>query len=108
MKFKVSVSELRYGFVEVEADSEEEAKAIAAGKDINYVDSEITDMTAEQVQDKKAFMCDIVLEKHFRVKVEDVCNPRDAHVKAMLQVLDHEKEMDAEYIDARTEKVEEL
>ena len=53
-------------------------------------------------------MCDIVLEKHFRVKVEDVCNPRDAHVKAMLQVLDHEKEMDAEYIDVRTEKVEEL
>ncbi len=108
MKFKISVSELRYGFVEVEADSEEEAKAIAAGKDINYVDSEITDMTAEPVQDKKAFMCDIVLEKHFRVKVEDVCNPRDAHVKAMLQVLDHEKEMDAEYIDVRTEKVEEL
>ena len=47
MKYKVRVSELYYGAVTVEAASEEEAKTIAASKEINYFDKEITDMTAE-------------------------------------------------------------
>ena len=50
MKYKVRVSELRYGDVVVEAASEEEAKTIASGKEINYFDKEITDMTAEPVE----------------------------------------------------------
>lgn len=49
MKFKVRVSELRYGDVVVEAESEEAAKTIATGKEIDFFDSEITDMTVEQV-----------------------------------------------------------
>lgn len=49
MKFKVRVSELRYGDVVVEAESEEAAKTIATGKEIDFFDSEITDMTVEPV-----------------------------------------------------------
>lgn len=49
MKFKVRVSELRYGDVVVEAESEEAAKTIATGKEIDFFDSEIMDMTVEQV-----------------------------------------------------------
>ena len=47
MKYTVRVSELRYGEVEVDAENEEQAKTIASGKAIEWLDSEITDMTAE-------------------------------------------------------------
>lgn len=107
MKFKVNVSQLRYGVVEVEAASEEEAKMLVPGKEVDYFDEEITDMTAEPVEYGKTYLCDIVLEKHFKVEVSGVDNPRDAHIKAMLQVLDHEKEMDYDIADVRTEKVKE-
>mgnify|MGYP001152772357 CR=1 FL=1 len=49
MKYKVRVSELRHGEVEVEASSEREAKSKATGMEIDFFDSEITDMTAEKV-----------------------------------------------------------
>lgn len=49
MKYKVRVSELRYGEVEVEAASEREAKNKATRTGFNFFDSEITDMTAEKV-----------------------------------------------------------
>ena len=49
MKYKVRVSELRYGEVEVEAASEREAKNKATRMGFNFFDSEITDMTAEKV-----------------------------------------------------------
>lgn len=49
MKYKVRVSELRYGEVEVEAASEREAKNKATRAGFNFFDSEITDMTAEKV-----------------------------------------------------------
>lgn len=49
MKYLVRVSELRYGTVEVEANSEEEAKTIATGKEVDFFEEEITDMTAEPV-----------------------------------------------------------
>ena len=51
MKYTVRVSELRYGTVEVDAESEEQAKTIASGKEIDWFDSEITDMTAEVAYD---------------------------------------------------------
>lgn len=51
MKYLVRVSELRYGSVEVEAASEEEAKTVATGMDVDYFDSEITDMEVEPVND---------------------------------------------------------
>ena len=47
MKYRVRVSELRYGDVVVEADDEEQAKTIATGKEIDWFDSELTDMTVE-------------------------------------------------------------
>lgn len=47
MKYIVRVSQLRYGSVEVEAASEEEAMTLATGMDVDYFDEEITDMTAE-------------------------------------------------------------
>ena len=56
MKYKVRVSELHYGAVTVEAASEEEAKTIAASKEINYFDKEITDMTAEPVDDDRTYI----------------------------------------------------
>lgn len=40
---------LRYGDVEIEAESEEQAKTIASGKEIEWFDSEITDMIAERI-----------------------------------------------------------
>lgn len=49
MKYRVRISELRYGDVVVEAGSEEEAKTIASGKEIEWFDSETTDMTAERI-----------------------------------------------------------
>lgn len=49
MKYRVRISELRYGDVVVEAGSEEEAKTIAAGKEIDFFDAEITDMTVERM-----------------------------------------------------------
>lgn len=48
-KYRVRISELRYGDVVVEANSEEEAKTIASGKEIEWFDSETTDMTAERI-----------------------------------------------------------
>lgn len=48
MMYRVKISELRYGEVKVEANSEEEAKTIAPGKEIEWFDSEITDMTVER------------------------------------------------------------
>ena len=50
MKFKVRVSELRYGDVVVEAGSEDEAKTLATGAKIDFFDSEITDMTVEPLR----------------------------------------------------------
>lgn len=44
------VSELRYGEVTVWAASEEDAKIAASEAEINFFDSEITDMTAEPVR----------------------------------------------------------
>ena len=49
MKYRVRVSELRYGEVVVEADDEEQAKTIATGKEIDFFDAEITDMTVERM-----------------------------------------------------------
>lgn len=53
MKYRVRISELRYGDVVVEANSEEEAKAIASdkktGKEIEWFNSETTDMTTERI-----------------------------------------------------------
>ena len=49
MKYKVRVSELRYGEVEVDASSEREAKNKALRVGFNFFDSEVTDMTAEKV-----------------------------------------------------------
>lgn len=43
------VSELRYGEVTVWAASEEEAKTVASGAKINFFDSEITDMTVDDM-----------------------------------------------------------
>lgn len=48
--YLVRVSELHYGEVTVWADSEEEAKTVASGAEINFFDSEITDITAEPVE----------------------------------------------------------
>lgn len=49
MKYNVRISELRYGRVEVEAENEQQAKELASGKEIEWVDCETTDMTAEPV-----------------------------------------------------------
>lgn len=49
MKYKVRVSELRYGEVEVDAASEREAKSKATRTGFDFFDSEITDLTAEKV-----------------------------------------------------------
>ena len=49
MKYRVRISELRYGEVEVEAESEEQAKTIATGKEIKWFDAETTDMTVERM-----------------------------------------------------------
>lgn len=53
MKYRVRVSELRYGDVVVEADDEEQAKTIATGKEIDWFDSELTDMTVEPISDER-------------------------------------------------------
>lgn len=47
--YHVRVSELRYGEVTVWAASEEEAKTVASGAKINFFDSEITDMTVDDM-----------------------------------------------------------
>ncbi len=49
MKYRVRISELRYGEVEVEADNEEQAKAVAFDKEIEWFDAETTDMTVERM-----------------------------------------------------------
>lgn len=49
MKYRVRISELRLGDVEVEADTEEQAKTIATGKEIEWFDSEITNMSVERM-----------------------------------------------------------
>lgn len=49
-KYRVRISELRYGEVEVEARNEDHAKTIASGKEIEWFDSETTDMTAERIE----------------------------------------------------------
>lgn len=49
MKYKVRVSELRYGEVEVDAASEREAKSKATRARFDFFDSEITDLTVEKV-----------------------------------------------------------
>ena len=49
------MSELRYGEVTVWAASEDEAKTIASGVEINFYDAEITDMTAEPVEKGEAY-----------------------------------------------------
>lgn len=49
MKYKVRVSELRYGEVEVDAASEREAKSKATRTGFNFFDSEITGLTAEKM-----------------------------------------------------------
>lgn len=56
MKYLVRVSELRYGSVEVEAESEEAAKTVASGVEIDYFDSEITDMEAEPVKEERTYI----------------------------------------------------
>lgn len=48
--YHVRVSELRYGEVTVWAASEEDAKIAASEAEINFFDSEITDMTAEPIR----------------------------------------------------------
>lgn len=53
--YLVRVSELRYGEVTVWAASEDEAKTIASGVEINFYDAEITDMAAEPVEKGEAY-----------------------------------------------------
>lgn len=50
MKYRVRISELRYGEVEVEAENEKQAKSIALGKEIEWFDAEITDTTVERME----------------------------------------------------------
>lgn len=57
MRYLVRISEMRYGEVEVEAESEENAKELASGKEINFYDSEITDMTICQVRHSNYLKC---------------------------------------------------
>lgn len=47
MRYLVKISEIRYGEVEVEAESEEKAKEIATKGAFDFYDSEIADLTAE-------------------------------------------------------------
>lgn len=51
MKFKVRISELRYGEIDVVASSEDEAREIAEKNpgDITWFDAETTDMTVEEM-----------------------------------------------------------
>lgn len=56
MKYKVRVSELRYGDVVVEASSEEEAKTKATGAEVDFFDSEITDMTVEPEDNDRTYI----------------------------------------------------
>lgn len=48
MKFRVRVSELRYGDVIVDAENEEAPKKTAEKADVDWFDSEVTDMTVEK------------------------------------------------------------
>ena len=54
MKYKVRVSKVCYGEVVVEASSEEDAKTVASGACIDYFDEEVTDMTAEPLDNNQA------------------------------------------------------
>lgn len=71
MKYKVRVSELRYGEVEVEAASEREAKNKATRTGFNFFDSEITDMTAEKVMSNDPMS---VIERLERWAKGDTCD----------------------------------
>lgn len=53
MKYVVRVSQLRYGTVDVEATSEEEAKMLATGMEVDYFEEEITDMTVEPLGEEE-------------------------------------------------------
>lgn len=48
-KYKVRMTRLQYGEVEVEAESPEQAEFLASGKEVDWFDEEITDMTTEEV-----------------------------------------------------------
>lgn len=50
MKYRVWIRKLQHGEVEVEAESEERAKAIATENSVEWLDSEITSITAENLQ----------------------------------------------------------
>lgn len=52
LKFRVRISQLRYGDVEVEATDEKAAKTLVAfsAEKINWFDSETTDMTVERIE----------------------------------------------------------
>lgn len=52
MMYKVMVSELRHGEVEVDAENEEQAKTIASGKEINWFDSKVAGMVVEPQEDR--------------------------------------------------------
>lgn len=71
MKYKVRVSELRYGEVEVEAASEREAKNKATRAGFNFFDSEITDITAEKVMSSDPMS---VIERLERWAKGDTCD----------------------------------
>lgn len=55
MKYKIYVSEINYGSVTVEADSEEEAKDKFYNSDVRfeveYYDSEISDVDVQKVEE---------------------------------------------------------
>lgn len=52
MRYKVRISELRYGEAVVEAENAEQARTVASGVEINWYDSEVTDMTVEPEHDR--------------------------------------------------------
>lgn len=75
MKYKVRVSELRYGEVEVEAASEREAKNKATRAGFNFFDSEITDITAEKVMSSDPMSVIERLERWQRVTLATTALP---------------------------------
>lgn len=103
MKYKVRVSELRYGEVEVEAASEREAKTKATGMAIDFFDSEITDMTAEKVVqiDPKS-----VIERLEKWAKGDTCNNCPARDDTVFQAAELLREAYLE--EPRTYTVTEL
>ena len=53
MKYKLYISEIYYGVVTIEAASAQEASIKAYDADINYFESEITDVVAEVIDEEK-------------------------------------------------------